>query len=113
MILATVVPALSKGSSPFHSTEPPTRTLILDGIWGSHSRWERLRSRIAADVGPCTIWRYDNSGRTSIESLGSALASELHRMNVPVNLVGYSMGGLVIREAFRQMPGLRSGVSRC
>ena len=107
MIFATVVPALSKGSSPFHSTEPPTQTLILDGIWGSHSRWERLRSRIAKDVGPCTIWRYDNSGRTSIESLGAALASELQQMNAPVNLVGYSMGGLVIREAFRQMPKLQ------
>ena len=108
MILATVVPALIQREFALSfSPKPPTRTLILDGIWGSHSRWERLRSRIAADVGPCTIWRYDNSGRTSIESLGSALASELHRMNVPVNLVGYSMGGLVIREAFRQMPGLK------
>jgi pimeloyl-ACP methyl ester carboxylesterase len=107
MIFASVVPALSKGSSPSYSTEPPARTLILDGIWGSHSRWERLRSRIAADVGPCTIWRYDNSGRTPLESLGGALASELQRMNAPVNLVGYSMGGLVIREAFRQMPGLK------
>jgi triacylglycerol lipase len=107
MLFATIVSALSKESSSSLSAEPPSQTLILDGIWGSHSRWERLRSRIAAEVGPCRIWRYDNSGRTSIESLGTALASELQRMNAPVNLVGYSMGGLVIREAFRQSPALK------
>jgi triacylglycerol lipase len=81
-----------------------TQTLIIDGIWGSHRRWERLRSRIAQEVGPCMIWRYDNSGRVSIEALGKALSSELHKLDVPVNLVGYSMGGLVIREALRQSP---------
>ncbi|HEY5813609.1 MAG TPA: hypothetical protein VIT23_13255, partial [Terrimicrobiaceae bacterium] len=50
-------------------TAPAAQTLIIDGIWGSHKRWERLRSRIAKEVGPCKIWRYDNSGRASIESL--------------------------------------------
>jgi triacylglycerol lipase len=101
MIFASSFSALSKESSPL------TQTLILDGIWGSHSRWERLRSRIATEVGPCKIWRYDNSGRTSLESLGAALSSELRVNDVPVNLVGYSMGGLVIREALRQAPGLK------
>jgi pimeloyl-ACP methyl ester carboxylesterase len=81
-----------------------TQTLIIDGIWGSHRRWERLRSRIAKEVGPCTIWRYDNSGRVSIEALGKALSSELRQVDGPVNLIGYSMGGLVIREALRQSP---------
>ncbi|HEY5811273.1 MAG TPA: hypothetical protein VIT23_01300 [Terrimicrobiaceae bacterium] len=85
---------------------PAAQTLIIDGIWGSHKRWERLRSRIAKEVGPCKIWRYDNSGRASIESLGRALSSELERLNAPVNLIGYSMGGLVVREALRQMPTL-------
>lgn len=81
-----------------------TQTLIIDGIWGSHRRWERLRSRIAKEVGPCTIWRYDNSGRVSIEALAKALSSQLRQLDVPVNLIGYSMGGLVIREALRQSP---------
>ena len=94
-------------SAPPKSAQPLAQTFILDGIWGSHSRWERLRSRITASVGPCTIWRYDNSGRVSIESLGAALASELKRIVTPVNLVGYSMGGLVVREALRQTPGLK------
>jgi triacylglycerol lipase len=90
-----------------HSTKAVTQTLIIDGIWGSHKRWERLRSRIESEVGPCRIWRYDNSGRASIESLGSTLSSQLQHLKAPVNLVGYSMGGLVIREALRQAPRLK------
>jgi pimeloyl-ACP methyl ester carboxylesterase len=107
MIFTSASSALSKESPSTRTAERLATTLILDGIWGSHSRWERLRSRIAAEVGPCRIWRYDNSGRASIELLGTALASELRRINAPVNLVGYSMGGLVIREAFRQNPKLK------
>ncbi len=93
-------PAESRPDKPKNSTQ----TLIIDGIWGSHQRWERLRSRIAKEIGPCTIWRYDNSGRISIETLGGALSSELKQLSGPVNLIGYSMGGLVIREALRQNP---------
>jgi triacylglycerol lipase len=102
MILGSSFSALSEEGS-----RPLAQTLILDGIWGSHSRWERLRNRIATEVGPCRIWRYDNSGRTSLESLGAALSSELKRVNAPVNLIGYSMGGLVVREALRQAPELK------
>jgi triacylglycerol lipase len=107
IFFASNLPALSKEASSPRSTGPITHTLILDGIWGSHSRWERLRSRIATELGPCRIWRYDNSGRASIESLAKALAAELKRLNAPVNLVGYSMGGLVVREALRQTPELK------
>ena len=105
IFFASNLSALSEEAFPPRSTGPIT--LILDGIWGSHSRWERLRSRVATELGPCRIWRYDNSGRASIESLGKALAAELKRLNSPVNLVGYSMGGLVVREALRQRPELK------
>jgi triacylglycerol lipase len=77
------------------------KTYILDGIWGWHSRWEGLRHRIEATLGPCEIWRYDNSGRTSLEVVGERLREELGSITQPINLVGYSMGGLVIREALR------------
>ena len=106
IFFASSLPVFSSESGPPKS-QPLTQTLILDGIWGSHSRWERLRSRIATEVGPCRIWRYDNSGRASIESLAAALSLEVKRINAPVNLVGYSMGGLVVREALRQVPGLK------
>jgi len=76
-------------------------TYILDGIWGNHVRWERLRERIA---GECTIWHYDNSGKTPLRKLGKDLAEEIARhveRGEAVNLVGFSMGGLVVREAVR------------
>jgi len=82
------------------STNVPS-TYILDGIWGGHTRWERLRFRIEKNVGPCRIWRYDNSGRTSLEAVGRELREELHGTSGPLNVVGYSMGGLVVREALR------------
>jgi len=81
-------------------------TLIVDGIWGWHPRWNKLRARIENEIGPCRIWHYDNSGACTIEELGSGLAAELRRSNGPFNLVGYSMGSLVIREAIRQAPEL-------
>ena len=76
-------------------------TYILDGIWGGHSRWERLRKAIEKSIGPCRIWRYDNSGHTSLESAGAQLREELHGATGPINLIGYSMGGLVVRESLR------------
>jgi len=84
-----------------------TETVILDGFWGWHTRWEGLRKRIEKNVGPCRIWRYDNTGRVSIEALAQQLASDLHELKVPFNAIGYSMGGLVVREAIRQDPSLR------
>ena len=81
-------------------------TYILDGIWGGHSRGETLRRRIEKTVGPCRIWRYDNSGLTSLEKAGADLREELHGIDGPLNLVGYSMGGLVIRESLREAHAL-------
>ncbi|MEX1117757.1 MAG: hypothetical protein WEB60_03090 [Terrimicrobiaceae bacterium] len=92
------------------------KTYILDGIWGRHSRWEGLRRRIEKVVGPCEIWRYDNSGRTSLEVVGTELRKELGQSKKPVNLVGYSMGGLVIREALRgtgDLPVRRAAFLHC
>lgn len=81
-------------------------TLILDGIWGSHGRWGILSRRIESCVGPCSIWRYENSGRTSLRVEGLRLREALEAMPGPINLVGYSMGGLVIRSALREAPHL-------
>ena len=106
-LVASSLPAFAKEAPKSITPKDVTQTLIIDGIWGSHKRWERLRSRIAKEVGPCKIWHYDNSGHASIQALGRALASHLKRLNAPVNLIGYSMGGLVVREAIRQTPELK------
>lgn len=84
----------------------PTKTVILDGIFGSHLRWEHLRSRLEKQVGPSLIWQYRNSGRVGLDTLGAMLGEYLLAQNEPVNLVGYSMGGLVVREALRSHPEL-------
>ena len=85
------------------SESPRPTTFILEGFLGNHSRWERLRTRIQNEIGPCRIWRYDNSGQTSLEVEGRALRKELRKTDGPINLVGYSMGGIVIREAQRTL----------
>lgn len=82
-------------------------TVILDGIWGWHTRWEPLRRNIEAGIGPCRIWRYENNGSVPIEELGARLAADLRAMDAPFFAIGYSMGGLVVREALRQDPALR------
>ena len=84
----------------------PATTLILDGIFGSHRRWEGLRRRLEKEVGPASIWRYANFGNRGLEELGEALAQKISGLAGPVNLVGYSMGGLVVREALRCAPHL-------
>lgn len=89
--------------------DPTAQTYILDGIWGLHFRWERLRKRITESISPCQIWRYNNSGLIPLETLGADLAAQLRSTPGPAHLIGYSMGGLVVREALRQAPGLEVG----
>jgi pimeloyl-ACP methyl ester carboxylesterase len=82
------------------------QTLILDGIWGPHGRWEGLRRRIEHGAGPCAIWRYPNWGFEPIAATAARLVAAVRACGGPVHLVGFSMGGLVVREAVRQDPGL-------
>ena len=74
-------------------------TLILDGIWGRPWRWGRLRRRIVESGGAAEIFRYDCWGRVEFEELGRRLAGEIRQRGGEVNLVGFSMGGLVVRAA--------------
>ncbi len=84
----------------------PIPTVIVDGIWASPNRWSRLRLRIESEVGPCKAWHYNSSGTQSLEELGARLVSELRALDGPFHAVGFSMGGLIIREAHRQDPNL-------
>ena len=68
LLAATALPLAAEAA-------PPVQTFILDGIWGIHVRWEGLRSRIDTEIGPCRIWRYNNSGLVSLETLGAELAA--------------------------------------
>ena len=79
--------------------------IIVDGIWGVDWDLGPLCHRLRG-VAPTRIWHYDNSGLSSLEKAGAALAAKLKAVHRPFFLVGFSMGGLVIREAMRQSPGL-------
>jgi pimeloyl-ACP methyl ester carboxylesterase len=81
------------------------KTLLMDGWCGNHRRLERLRRQVAGGPG-AEIWPYDSSGRTSLETLGADLAAFLRSGGEPFHALGYSMGGLVLREAMRQAPEL-------
>ncbi|MDB5327923.1 MAG: lipase class 2 [Phycisphaerales bacterium] len=76
-----------------------THTVILDGFLGRPGRWERLRRAIDARGGTASIYSYDCTGRIDLPTLGRQLSRHVRRIGGQVNLVGYSMGGLVIRTA--------------
>ena len=82
---------------------------ILDGIWGNHRRWQGLARHLESRGATPRIWEYDNSGRTGLGEAGACLAAELTAARHRVHLVGYSMGGLVVREAVRRAPGQSVG----
>jgi triacylglycerol lipase len=81
-------------------------TLLLDGIWARPKRFEPLLEMLRGKCGPAEIFHYDSSGLRSFEELGSQLVAEIRRRDEPVNLIGFSMGGLVIRAAHLLDPSL-------
>ncbi len=82
-------------------------TYLLDGLWGRPARLNLLRRRLLrAGLPVVDIHRYDASGRASLEVEGAALAAKLAARPGPFNLLGYSMGGLVIRAALVARPAL-------
>jgi triacylglycerol lipase len=83
-----------------------SHSLILDGIWGRPRRWEPLRRALADKVGPAEIFLYDSSGMKKFEPLAETLIARIRTIDQPVNLIGFSMGGLVIRTAALLAPDL-------
>ncbi len=82
-----------------------TTTLIIDGIWARPRRWQPLCRRIESRIGPAKVFEYDSSGRLSFDRLGRLLADEVHQLG-SVNVVAFSMGGLVARAAHLLEPNL-------
>ena len=83
-----------------------THSIILDGIWGRPRRWEPLRAALDAHVGPAEIFHYDCSGMCTFETLAQRLVDRIREIDEPVNLIGFSMGGLVVRTARLLDPNL-------
>ncbi len=74
-------------------------TIILDGIWARPRRWRPLREMIEERAGSAEIWEYDSSGCVRFEELGEKLSARIREIGREVNLVAFSMGGLVARAA--------------
>src|ERR1700729_2034536 len=86
---------------------PEVLTLLLDGIFGRPKRFEKKFLRdVRQQCGPAEVFRYNSSGLATFEQLGAQLANEIRRRDQPVNLIGFSMGGLVIRAAHLHDPTL-------
>lgn len=81
-------------------------TIILDGLWGRPRRFEPLRRAIASSIGPAEIFPYDSGGRAVVQTSAAKLAAQVAAMGTAVNLVGYSMGGLVVCAAVLLEPTL-------
>jgi len=99
----TIKPCVTSCSVSFR---PDREIILVDGFQGSFWDLDLLRNRLAGGVAPTHIWRYNNTGFLSLEKAGAALVSELRTFHHPFDLVGVSMGGLVVREAMRQAPNL-------
>jgi pimeloyl-ACP methyl ester carboxylesterase len=81
-------------------------TLILDGIWGRPRRFARLRRTLEASCGPTEVFHYNCSGFVPFERLASELCERIHEIEAPVNVVGFSMGGIVARVAYLLDPSI-------
>lgn len=82
-----------------------SRIFLLDGIWGSHRRWQDLSRKLEAQGASVTIWHYRNTGFHPITELAAELVHDIASTTEEhLYLVGYSMGGLVVREALRLEP---------
>jgi len=80
------------------------KTWILDGFMGNSRRFTKLRNRIRREVGPAEIWHYQTSGLTPIDYLGRVFRDILRWEGGPVQVVAYSMGGLITRSALVGTP---------
>ncbi|MBV8780141.1 MAG: alpha/beta fold hydrolase [Phycisphaerae bacterium] len=83
-----------------------THSIILDGIWSRPWRWEPLRATLEQRIGPAEIFRYDCSGVYTFETSAQRLIDRIRQIDGPVNLIGFSMGGLVVRTACLMEPNL-------
>jgi triacylglycerol lipase len=74
-------------------------TLILDGIWGRPWRFKRFERELAERCGPAQAYAYNSSGAVSLDELGATLATWVRKRGEAINVIGHSMGGLVVRAA--------------
>lgn len=91
---------MNRSDAPTPALEPARRTILLDGLWGNPARMKIMRRRLEqAGMERVETFAYNSSGFACLVGEGRRLAETIQARAGPVNLVGYSMGGLVIRSA--------------
>jgi pimeloyl-ACP methyl ester carboxylesterase len=58
-----------------------------------------MRRVLESECGPTEVFHYNSTGFVSFERLAERFASRVREIGQPVNVVGFSMGGIVIRTA--------------
>ncbi len=87
--------------------KPACRTLLLDGLWGNPARLKIMRRNLEqAGMERVETFAYNSSGFACLVGEGRRLAETIQAQEGAVNLVGYSMGGLVIRSAMCECANL-------
>ncbi len=82
-------------------------TVLLDGLWGWKGRIDSVAAHLTHRGLPTTVYRYPHSGCHDIRDLGHGLSEFIRQQGWPsVNLIGFSMGGLVCRAAVLADPTL-------
>ena len=74
-------------------------TIFLDGIFGRPTRFRAMRRVLEAQCGPTEVFHYNATGFVPFERLAERLCERIRQIREPVNVVGFSMGGIVIRTA--------------
>jgi pimeloyl-ACP methyl ester carboxylesterase len=81
-------------------------TIILDGIFGRPSRFKAMRRMLESECGPTEVFHYNSTGFVSFERLAERFSRRVREIGEPVNVIGFSMGGIVIRTAHLLDPSL-------
>jgi hypothetical protein len=74
-------------------------TIFLDGIFGRPKRFAALRRAVESACGPTEVFHYNCSGFVPFERLAERFANRVCEIAHPVNVVAFSMGGIVVRTA--------------
>jgi hypothetical protein len=77
----------------------PTPTHFLDGIFGRPARFAGMRRAVEAVVGPTEVFHYNATGFVPFETLAGRFIDRVGELDGPVNVVAFSMGGIVVRTA--------------
>jgi triacylglycerol lipase len=106
--MKTLALAAAVAASPMAGeARPAPVTILVDGIWSHGFRMTYYgEKRLQGRTGRVVVFDYDNSGRVSQRELGRRLADFIRKQNAPVNVIGFSMGGVVIRSALLDQPHL-------